>query len=60
MVILSVNNSINYKGGWIMKTIQSYSDFTLNSTIVFQGDNYRVLSVRTLTRGLKQYKLERI
>ena len=60
MVILSVNNNIINKGDRIMKTIQSYSDFTLNSTILFQGDNYRVLSVRTLTRGLKQYKLERI
>ena len=60
MVIPSTNNNTINKVGRIMKTIQSYSDFTLNSTIVFQGDKYRVLDVRVLTRGLKQYKLELI
>ena len=41
-----------------MKIIKSYSDFTINSIINYQGDKYKVIKIKPLTRGLKAYTLE--
>jgi hypothetical protein len=43
-----------------METLKSYSTFTLNETIRYQGAMYIIKGIKELTRGLKSYTIERL